>query len=101
MSIAEIILSVVTMLLGGCNIMQLLQVRSLRRKASAEAYQSEIASLKLIIEGNVAEIQRLQDRINYYVTLYDGIVDRYNELRLRVDPELQPLCRPSETTTKK
>ena len=59
MNWTEIILAVIAAILGGGNIFQWFQVRELKRKASAEAYQTEINSLRNIIDGNVAEINRL------------------------------------------
>ena len=57
--LTNIILAIVTAVLGGGNIFQWFQVRELKRKSSAEAYQTEINSLRTIIDGNVQEIQRL------------------------------------------
>lgn len=57
--VTNIILAIVTAVLGGGNIFQWFQVRELKRKSSAEAYQTEINSLRTIIDGNVQEIQRL------------------------------------------
>lgn len=66
----EITLAIVTTLLGGGNIIQWFQVRELRRKSSAEAYQSEINSLRTIIDGNVQEIKRLE-------TSYGELQEKY------------------------
>lgn len=59
MNWSEIILTIVAALLGGGNIFQWFQLREAKRKSSAEAYQTEINSLRTIIDGNVQEIQRL------------------------------------------
>ena len=59
MNWSEIILSIVAAILGGGNIFQWFQLREAKRKSSAEAYQTEINSLRTIIDGNVQEIQRL------------------------------------------
>ena len=59
MNWSEIILTTVAALLGGGNIFQWFQLREAKRKSSAEAYQTEINSLRTIIDGNVQEIQRL------------------------------------------
>lgn len=80
--LTNIILAIVTALLGGGNIFQWFQVRELKRKSSAEAYQTEINSLRTIIDGNVQEIQRLN-------TNYAELQDRYFALA----EELQTLKR--------
>lgn len=78
----EIVLAVVAALLGGGNIFQFFQIREVRRKSSAEAYQTEINSLRTIIAGNVEEIQRLS-------TNYGELQDKYFALA----EELQTLKR--------
>ena len=80
--LTNIILAIVTAVLGGGNIFQWFQVRELKRKSSAEAYQTEINSLRTIIDGNVQEIQRLN-------TNYAELQDRYFALA----EELQTLKR--------
>lgn len=85
MSVFEIILSVATALLGGTNILQLVNNRQLRRKMAAEAEQSEVASLQLIIKGNTDEIARLQKRLDDYTERYDLQRDRYDALRDKYD----------------
>ena len=80
--LTNIILAIVTALSGGGNIFQWFQVRELKRKSSAEAYQTEINSLRTIIDGNVQEIQRLN-------TNYAELQDRYFALA----EELQTLKR--------
>ena len=81
MSIAEIILTIVTALLGGTNIVQLVNNRALRRKMEAEGEQEEIKSLQLIIDGNKEEISRLQDRVETLEKQYNELVDRYIKLQ--------------------
>lgn len=68
--ITTLVLSIATALFGGGNIFQWFQLRNLRRKSSAEAYQTEINSLRVIIDGNVKEIQRL-------TTSYGELQDKY------------------------
>lgn len=79
---SEIILTIVAAILGGGNIFQWFQLREAKRKSSAEAYQTEINSLRTIIDGNVQEIQRLN-------TNYAELQDRYFALA----EELQTLKR--------
>lgn len=68
--LANILLALISAILGGGNIFQFVQMRELKRKSSADAYQSEINSLRLIIDGNVQEIKRLQGD-------YAELQDRY------------------------
>ena len=86
----ELLLTILTAILGGGNILQLFMIRSLRRKSSAEAYQTEINSLRTIIAGNVEEIQRL-------TTNYGELQDKYFALA----EELQELKRKMAKTTNK
>lgn len=64
MTTLEIILTLCTTLLGGSNIVTLLQVRQIKRKAAEEANQESNKTLFQIIEGNAKEIQRLQSRLD-------------------------------------
>ena len=80
MSISTIILTILTTLFGGVNIIQLVNNRQLRRKMSAEASKEETNSLRLIIDGNVAEIARLQQRVDDYSRRYDDLMDKYMSL---------------------
>lgn len=73
MTVTEIILTVFTTLLGGGNIFQWFLLRETKRKSSAEAYQTEINSLRTIIAGNVEEIQRLN-------TSYGELQEKYFKL---------------------
>ena len=81
MNILDIILSIVTALLGGCNIAQLVQIRGLKRKSTAEGEQAETKSLQLIIEGNVAEIARLQKAYGDLQQKYFDLAAEMIELR--------------------
>ena len=88
MDILNFILGVVTLLLGGLNIFQLLTFRAYKRQRNAEADQAEINSLSNIIKQNQAEIGRLQQRLNdadQRATLlekrYDSIYERWDKLR--------------------
>ena len=86
------ILSLLTILLGGLNIFQLLTFRAYKRQRNAEADKSEIENLKTVIEtiqsSTQKEIERLQKRVeeaesratenaNRYFALYD----KYDNLR--------------------
>lgn len=82
-----LILSVSTVLLGGGNIFQWFLLRETKRKSSAEAYQTEINSLRTIIDGNVQEIQRLN-------TNYGELQDKYFALA----EELQTIKRNMRTS---
>lgn len=82
------VLGVLATLLGGLNIMQLFTFKSYKRKASAEAYQSEIDSLRSIIEANQAEIGRLSQRLEACDAReiennrrYDELYTKYDSLR--------------------
>ena len=73
-----LVLALITALLGSGNIWQLVNNRQLKRKLNAEGEQAEIQSLKLIIEGNVTEIKRLQQR-------YEELWDKYIKLQDELD----------------
>ena len=87
-AIVNLVLGVVTLLLGGLNIFQLLTFKAYKRQRNAEADQAEIDSLSKIIKQNQAEIGRLQQRLNdadQRATLlekrYDVIYERWDKLR--------------------
>lgn len=80
----SIILSVATALLGGTNIVQLVNNRQLRRKMAAEGEQAEIQSLQLIIDGNVTEIKRLQTRLDDAEKRYDSLWGKYMNLQQQI-----------------
>lgn len=63
MSIAEIILTILTTLLGGGNIIQLVQLRQLKARHSAETETVAIKNMQLVIESMQAEINRLNKRV--------------------------------------
>lgn len=84
----EWILGIVSALLGGLNIFQLLTFRAYKRQRNAEADRAEINSLSEIIKQNQAEIGRLSQRLidsdkrateleNKYNTLFD----KYDKMR--------------------
>lgn len=97
MSTWEIILAIVTLLLGGTNIFQMLTFRAYKRQRNAEADSAEIKSLSEIIKQNQAEIGRLSQRLiladqrameqeSKYNTLYekyDRMRDEFEEYKLK------------------
>lgn len=80
----EIGLAILTLVLGGGNLMQFFMIRSLRRKSSAEAYQTEINSLRTIIAGNVEEIQRLSSNYGELQDKYFKIAEELQELKMKM-----------------
>lgn len=88
MSTWEIILAIVTLLLGGTNIFQMLTFRAYKRQRNAEADSAEIESLSKIITNNQAEIGRLTQRLDEadrraleQERKYDALMDKYDDLR--------------------
>lgn len=91
------ILGILSTLFGGLNIFQWITLNSYKRLKSAEAYQSEIESLRAIIKENSAEIGRLSQRLeacdrrevennNRYDILYqkyDALRDEFEEYKLK------------------
>ena len=63
MEIATYILSVVTLLLGGCNIFQFFTIRSYRRKHKAEATRAELDNLNIVIAQLRDEVVRQHERL--------------------------------------
>lgn len=94
MSIYEIISTIVMALLGGGNIFQWFLLRETKRKSSAEAYQTEINSLRTIIDGNVQEIQRLN-------TNYGELQDKYFALAEELQTIKRNMRAPTRTRTTK
>jgi chromosome segregation ATPase len=81
-------LGILSTLFGGLNIFQWITLNSYKRLKSAEAYQSEINSLRVIIETNQAEIGRLSKRLEAYDrreiennSRYDELYRKYDQLR--------------------
>ena len=84
MSVSEIILTIVTALLGGGNIFQWFLLRETKRKSSAEAYQTEINSLRTIIDGNVQEIQRLNTNYGELQDKYFALAEELQTIKRRM-----------------
>ena len=80
-----LILALITALLGSGNIWQLVNNRQLKRKLNAEGEQEEVKSLRLIIDGNVQEIQRLQKRVDDYAERYETLWQKYLELQSKIE----------------
>ena len=89
-----LILSISTALLGGGNIFQWFLLRETKRKSSAEAYQTEINSLRTIIDGNVQEIQRLN-------TNYGELQDKYFALAEELQTIKRKMHASKSTRTRK
>lgn len=101
MNWTEIILAVIAAILGGGNIFQWFQVRELKRKASAEAYQTEINSLRNIIDGNVAEINRLNASYAELQKNYFELAEELQRMKLQMKAVKKPRNRsqkPRENT---
>lgn len=82
------VLGIVTTLLGGLNIFQLLTFNAYKRQRNAEADQEEIKSLSEIIRQNQAEIGRLSERLTIadqrameQENKYNVLYDKYDKLR--------------------
>ena len=63
MEVATYILSVVTVLLGGANVLQFFTIRSYKRKHNAEATRAEIDNLNIVIDSLKKEVERLERRL--------------------------------------
>ena len=83
--ILNFILAVLTLLLGGLNLYQLLTFRAYKRQRNAEADQAEIKSLSDIIKQNQAEIGRLNERLTLADTRAFEQEKRYNTLYEKYD----------------
>lgn len=86
--IVSLVLGILTLLLGGLNIFQLLTFKAYKRQREAEADQAEINSLSEIIKQNQAEISRLSERLTIadqrameQENKYNSLYDKYDKLR--------------------
>lgn len=73
------ILSMVTILLTGTNIVSLVQIKSLKRKGGAEADRAEIDNLLAIITMQGNEIERLSKRLSQQEEKNDNDRKHYEE----------------------
>lgn len=80
----QIVLAIIAAVSGGGNIMQFFAMRQYKRKQEAESDQEETKSLRLIIDGNVQEIQRLQQRVDEYAKRYDEVWQLNLKLNARI-----------------
>ena len=84
MTTLEIILSIIATLAGGANIVQLAQIRSLQRKSAEEANQASSESWRLIVDGNVREITRLQEKSEKADQKIAELTEIVYDLRLKI-----------------
>ena len=84
MSTIEVILSITTALFGGGNLIQFFQLKNVRRQGSAEAYQQEITSLKLIIDLNREEIMRLNTNYSELQEKYFVLAEELQQLKSKI-----------------
>ena len=84
----NILSPIITVLLGGLNVFQLLTFKAYKRQRNAEADSAEIKSLSEIIKQNQAEIGRLNERLNLadqrameQDNKYNALYDKYDKMR--------------------
>ena len=94
-----IILTIVTVVLGGGNIIQLIMLRQLKRKGNAEAEQMEISALKSVIQANGDEIKRLHAQYEKLQRDYDELHEKYITMAEEMQ-ELKANTKPKKKTTK-
>ena len=63
MTYAEIFLTIATALLGGTNILQLIQAKQLKAKLATETESVAIANMQHVIETMREEIDRLNSKV--------------------------------------
>ena len=87
-AILNFTLGVLTLLLGGLNIFQLLTFKAYKRQRNAEADKAEISSLSDIIKQNQAEIGRLSERLTLadkraveQENRYNSLYEKYDKMR--------------------
>ena len=80
----QIFLTITTLLFGGSNIVQLVNNRQLRRKLSAESDQARNESLLQIINGQTAEISRLQNAYGELQTKYFNLAEELQAIRTQM-----------------
>ena len=86
--ILNFILALLTLLLGGLNIYQLLTFKAYKRQQNALADQAEIKSLSDIIKQNQSEIGRLSERLILadkrameQENKYNALYEKYDRIR--------------------
>jgi len=81
MSTLEIILSILTACSGFGNLAQWVNLRAMRDKATYEAQDTHIESLKKVIEQQADEIKRLQERIEWSDKRQADLEEKLNRLQ--------------------
>ena len=84
MSTIEIILSIVTTVLGGTNLLQLINNRHLRDKMMAEADQAQNETWNQIIAGQTKEIARLQKNYGELQEKYYALAEEMQQLKAQL-----------------
>lgn len=79
--ILQVIMPIILAMLAGCNILQLVNNRQLKKKLEAEADQEENKSWMQIIAGQTAEITRLQTAYGELQTKYFALSDEMQSLK--------------------
>lgn len=79
-TILEFLLAILTLLFGGCNIIQLRNNTALKRKMEAEADHTKYDAQNVIISGLQSEVQRLQVRVAEGDKRYANLDNLYTEL---------------------
>lgn len=79
-TILEFLLAILTLLFGGCNIIQLRNNTALKRKMEAEADHTKYDAQNVIIAGLQSEVQRLQVRVAEDDKRYANLDERYTAL---------------------
>jgi len=82
--VTTVILPIVLALLAGCNILQLVNNRQLRKKLAAEAEQAENETWGQIIAGQTAEISRLQTAYGDLQTKYFTLAEELQALKAQM-----------------
>lgn len=78
--ILEFVLATLTLLFGGCNIIQLRNNTALKRKMEAEADHTKYDAQQVVINGLQAEVKRLQDHVADRDEKYEALNEKYTEV---------------------
>lgn len=78
--IVDFLLAILTLLFGGCNLIQLKNNTALKRKLEAEADRTKYDAQNVVIEGLQNEIKRLQDHVADRDEKYELLNNKYTEL---------------------
>lgn len=77
----HIILPIVLAVLGGCNILQLVNNKQLRKKLAEEGKQAENDTWSQIVAGQTQEIARLQAAYGELQTKYFDLAEQMQTMR--------------------